>query len=66
MSKPLQLAPFKVEDKQVYSESLLNDQAPHPISKGEPIHHRRMLVSLAKMYFFKTQKVIFIFRFFIF
>lgn len=32
------LAPFDVEEQRLCSESLPNDQAPHPISKREPSH----------------------------
>ncbi|MEQ2282632.1 hypothetical protein AMECASPLE_002718 [Ameca splendens] len=36
--EPPQLAPLDVEKQRLYSESLPDDRAPHPISKGEPRH----------------------------
>ncbi|MEQ2171923.1 hypothetical protein GOODEAATRI_015637 [Goodea atripinnis] len=36
--KPPQLAPLDVEKQRLYSESLPDDQASYPISKGEPRH----------------------------
>lgn len=38
MSKPPQLAPFSVEDKQLHSKLLLDFWAPHPHPKGGPRH----------------------------
>ncbi|MEQ2223354.1 hypothetical protein ILYODFUR_035926 [Ilyodon furcidens] len=38
MPEPPKLAPLDVEKQQLYSESLLDDRASHPISKGEPRH----------------------------
>uniref|UniRef100_A0A3B5L6N0 ubiquitinyl hydrolase 1 n=1 Tax=Xiphophorus couchianus TaxID=32473 RepID=A0A3B5L6N0_9TELE len=38
MPGPPQLAPLNVKEQWLYSESLLDDQASHPISKGEPRH----------------------------
>ncbi len=38
MPKPPQLAPLDVEEQRLYSELLLSDRAPHPISKGAPSH----------------------------
>ena len=47
MPKPPQLAPLDVEEQQLYSELLLGDRAPHPISKGErPATVRRKLISV--------------------
>ncbi|MEQ2222926.1 hypothetical protein ILYODFUR_031581, partial [Ilyodon furcidens] len=36
--EPPQLAPLDVENQPLYSESLSDDRASHPISKGEPRH----------------------------
>ena len=38
MPEPPQLAPLDVEEQRLYSESLPDVQAPHPISKAEPGH----------------------------
>ncbi|MED6282046.1 hypothetical protein CHARACLAT_027922 [Characodon lateralis] len=38
MPEPPQLAPLDVEKQQLYSESLPDDRASHPISKEEPRH----------------------------
>ncbi|KAK3543987.1 hypothetical protein QTP70_032746, partial [Hemibagrus guttatus] len=38
MPEPPQLAPFDVEEQRLYSELLLGDRAPYPISKGAPRH----------------------------
>ncbi|KAI2645722.1 Biotin synthase [Labeo rohita] len=38
MPEPPQLASLDVEEQRVYSELLLSDRAPHPISKGAPSH----------------------------
>ena len=38
MPEPHQLAPLDVEEQLLYSELLLGDRAPHPISKGAPRH----------------------------
>ena len=36
VQEPPQLAPLNVEEQRLYSESLLDIQATHPISKAEP------------------------------
>ena len=36
MPEPPQLAPLNVEEQQLYSESLPDNRAPHPVSKAEP------------------------------
>ena len=36
MPEPPQLTPLNVEEQRLYSELLLGDRAPHPISKGAP------------------------------
>ncbi|KAK3545202.1 hypothetical protein QTP70_001875 [Hemibagrus guttatus] len=38
MPEPPQLPPFNVEEQWLYSELLLGDRAPYPISKGAPHH----------------------------
>lgn len=38
LPKPPYLAPFDMYKQQLFSESLLDDQAFHPISQGEPRH----------------------------
>ncbi|KAK3541074.1 hypothetical protein QTP86_012309 [Hemibagrus guttatus] len=38
MPEPPQLPPFDVEEQRLYSELLLGDRAPYPISKGVPRH----------------------------
>ena len=38
MPEPPQLAPLNVEEQRLYSELLLGDRAPHPISKEAPRH----------------------------
>uniref|UniRef100_A0A3B3SA31 KRAB-related domain-containing protein n=1 Tax=Paramormyrops kingsleyae TaxID=1676925 RepID=A0A3B3SA31_9TELE len=38
MPEPPHLAPLDAEEQRLYFESLPNDRAPHPISKGEPDH----------------------------
>ncbi|KAM9800073.1 uncharacterized protein ACBT44_016174 isoform 1-T1 [Syngnathus typhle] len=38
MPEPAHLAPLNVEEKRLYSESLLDDPASQPISKEEPGH----------------------------
>ncbi|KAK3517299.1 hypothetical protein QTP70_002944 [Hemibagrus guttatus] len=38
MPEPPQLPPFDVEEQRLYSELLLGDRAPYPISKGAPRH----------------------------
>ncbi|KAK3532034.1 hypothetical protein QTP86_003478 [Hemibagrus guttatus] len=38
MPEPPQLPPFDAEEQRLYSELLLGDRAPYPISKGAPRH----------------------------
>lgn len=38
MLKPLQLTHYDLEEQWLCSKSLLNDQAPPPISNGQPSH----------------------------
>ena len=38
MPEPPQLAPLDAEEQRLYSESLPDVRAPHPISKAEPRH----------------------------
>ncbi|MEQ2311570.1 hypothetical protein AMECASPLE_021524 [Ameca splendens] len=38
MPEPPQLAPLDVEEQRLYSEPLPDGRAPHPISKGVPVH----------------------------
>ena len=38
MPEPPQLAPLNMKEQRLYSESLPDVRAPHPISKAEPGH----------------------------
>ena len=38
MPEPPQLTPLDMEEQRLYSESLPDVRAPHPISKAEPSH----------------------------
>lgn len=46
MPEPPKVNPFNVEGKQLYSKSLTNNRAAHPLAKEEPNHSFNLSLSV--------------------